>query len=1203
MEETTLSREQFTDLYIGICRDQRTGTLRVESSDGARKSMMFVEGFLAEIDTGREDTVLETALLSTGQLCDRSLKKARKNAAKAEITLGGALLELDVVDEGEVQQHLRQQIADEVCETFLWELGSFQFEEHEADERVEGFTSELSNYYEIYTDAEELFLEAARRCDEWELVKKYFGFLNDVFFATPSSMKYFDEQEQYPYENAIISNVDSCRSVSDVIDECRLDRFIAVNTVRKLVINGELDLIDPVQLYQLGLGHIDKGAPDKAYALFRRALENGFEDFDLRFKLAELLEELGRKQEAVEEYFAFALKCQQEDRLDEGLKTLRKILQLAPAYLEARKVMLELFLTQNRVEEATEEALAIAKHHAESNDPRPGLDLLLSLRERNPSDLGLQRTIVELAVACGDEKLANEERARLVEYGELQKDEDVALQTYQQMFCSGQDTVDIRLKLAEIHRGRGDRKKALEHLTALLNLSDRRRVRDEETLLWIHTTICELHPIDLRSNRWLIEYYLDRDETERAREQTLAWAGHLDKEGDYKEIAHVYEKLISFDDQFEHRWDMISVLQKLGRVDQSRRELRSLCNLALRRKEHDQASAAVERLVESAPLDLESRKIQLRLLESRGDAETAANLSRQMVQLAALSGDLRSAEVFAEHLGGGKPRDAHALRALSSLYLKQDNRSVALSALVRSASILADHNDHGSARETVEEIFAIDSDNAEAKKILAALDGEEVKAQATIVEAPPASKPQAAPRESTPRPSASTPQPAPRESTPQPVAPATPESKPTPIPVDNVLNLTDDAAPAATTASSPEGTATLPASSGTPEAAIPDAATPEAAIPDAGTPEAAIPDAEPPDAAVLETPDAGTPETPSGSSRPQAVEPFQPPPPIRTNVSNITARLRRLKTGGPSATSSTASAATSPAEGRGKVTRLSGLNKLKALQSGDSSPQPAASPTPADDGTTADTTAPQATTGEAVPNAEGGGQRAVSKKPLNSAAARLKALKGGGGSKPGPKSAKTEESPTTVADTSAASTSTSAAATGEAVPNSEGGGTRVVSKKALNSAAARLKALASGGSKGPSTSDTNARTEVVEGPSASTAETSTDAAATGEAVPNSEGGGTRVVSKKALNSAAARLKALASGGSKGPSTSDENARTEVVEVASETLAAAGAGESTDSITERGGEDGGGVVAKTKVASGAASRLAALRAKAQESVPG
>src|SRR5687767_721873 len=179
--------EDLAEEFLGIARKKLTGTLLVQAEDDRKKQFFFQQGNLADIDTGRPETLLEAALRDSGAISEKDIKRARKSISGSEKTLGAALLDLGIVPEADVAENIRGRLTEEVCEVFDWPVASVEFFPHEADERLENFFSELTEYYEACADAEEVFLEAARRLDRWDLVQKHFGVLLDVFYATPSS--------------------------------------------------------------------------------------------------------------------------------------------------------------------------------------------------------------------------------------------------------------------------------------------------------------------------------------------------------------------------------------------------------------------------------------------------------------------------------------------------------------------------------------------------------------------------------------------------------------------------------------------------------------------------------------------------------------------------------------------------------------------------------------------------------------------------------------------------------------------------------------------------------------------------------------------------------------------------------------------------------------------------------------------------------
>ncbi|MBI4604515.1 MAG: tetratricopeptide repeat protein [Planctomycetes bacterium] len=719
-----LSEEKLEELvgqFLTIARAKLSGTLRVSGSETRRKLFLFQQGHLADIDTGREDTVLVAALVGTGAFSEKDLRRARKAAARSGAALGAELAELGVLPEEELAEAIRRQLTLEACEVFRGLDGAIELFEHGPDERLEGFASELSDLFEVLVDPEDLLLEATRELARWDLVERHFHALHDVVYATPGSFRYFREQAAYPAEHAILSRADGVKDVSEVIAESGIDPFEALMLVRRLQAENDLELINPVQMYQLGVECAAQGDPSKAARLFQRAHERGLDDFDLQLNLAQALEAAGRIAEALERYIEFGEKCTSQLRIDDAIRSFRRALKLDPRRLEVREKILELLIAQNRSAEAVEEAVGLAQKRSDAGSPRAGLDLLVRVRSLNPRDVKLRQMIIDLAEACGDQPLARAEREVLAKACEERKDIELALETYQKMFCDGKDSVEVRLKLVELHRSKGNRQKALDHLNALLNLPEKKRIKDEALVVSLHEMVRELKPSDLRSNRWLADHYSRTGEREKAARLLASWIGHLEAEGDLAEAVHAYERLLGLDDRHEHRWGLAKALEKLGRLAECRRELRSLANLAIRKKEFDAASKALEHILKTAPLDVETRKMQAELYEALEKPDVAAVKHEEVALLSLLSGDVQAAEQHCRRVPAERPGAAELARRLGRLCLEQGDRRKAVEQVLKSAKLHLQARNLGLCRTALDELGALEPANAEAVSLRAEL--------------------------------------------------------------------------------------------------------------------------------------------------------------------------------------------------------------------------------------------------------------------------------------------------------------------------------------------------------------------------------------------------------------------------------------------------------------------------------------------------
>lgn len=736
MEEAPSKLEALVAQFLGAAHDRATGTLSVTGADGSSKQILFLRGSVTDVDTGRDDTLLEAALVTTGAFTERDLRTARKKAEKTQASLGTVLLESGAVPEEVVERRIRERLADEVSEVFAWEIETSGFLAHGEDERLEGFFSDLGSHYEILADAEELFIEAASRLKRWDLVERHFPMLKDVFYATPASFKYFRDQAQYPLEHELLQHVDGTKDVAEVIAQSALDPFTALVLFRRLGVAGELELINPVQMYQLGVENLTANRFEKARKLFQRAYERGLDDFDLQLKLAQALEGVGKKEEAVERYLEFADRCLSQMRTEDALKCLKRVTALAPDRLEARERYLEALLQEDEHTAAVDEALAVARILATRGEMQRGIEILARVREEVPREVRLQQKIIELAEICGDAETAAAERERLAKTCEERKDLQAALEAYQRMFCEGNESLEVRLKLVELHKLKGNREKALEHIYSILNLPDQERPRDDATLLSLHETVRHLKPSDLRSNRWLAEHYSRKGDNARAAQVLISWISHLEREGDLYEMANAYERLILLDDRHEHRWGFAQVLSKLGREAEALRELRTMAQLALREEDFANARKALEHVLKQAPLDIEAKKLFADMYEAEDRSDLAARAREEVAHLSIYSGNAHEAELHCRSLDPARPAVPGIIYDLGRLCLERGDHEKGLEQILKAARLHLGRKNLGLCRAAVEEILAIAPANKEALALRSELEAAERR---------PAPEPPAAP--------------------------------------------------------------------------------------------------------------------------------------------------------------------------------------------------------------------------------------------------------------------------------------------------------------------------------------------------------------------------------------------------------------------------------------------------------------------------
>ncbi|MCZ6795746.1 MAG: hypothetical protein O7J95_19235 [Planctomycetota bacterium] len=721
-QDGALHTKELCTQFLAIARKKLTGTLTVVARDGATKSFLCHNGTVADLDTGREDTLLTRVLVEYGQISGRQLKKAQKTAEKNDSSVGAVLLEMNVVPEEDLLKGIEESVTDEVTEVFDWEVEQSSFQSHEVEERVEGFESELSDYFDILADPETLFLEAAQRLERWDLVQQCFDLLLDVFYATPGTFSYFREPETYPAEIRVLGAIDGTKDVEEVVSESGLDPFTSIEVVRNLSRDGAIELINPVQLFQLGTQAVAGENLEKASRLFRRAKERGLNDFDIELRQAQALEGLGHKKEAAACYFEFSNRCLAQLRVDDALRSLRRVVKLGSDQVEVMRKLLELLIQHNRSEEALDTALSFADRLDGRGDPQGALDLLMMLREADYREVKLHEKIIALAEKCDETELAQAEKALIAQKFHDRRDTAEALEAYQNMFCEGNDSLEVRLKLVELHKDQGNRQKAIDHVNSILSLGGRRRLKDPEALLSVHQTMRELQPANVRSNRWLVDHHLENDHKEQAVEVLKAWIPELEKRAALEELVTALEQLISLEDHHQYRWTLASVLEKLDREDESRKQLRVLARQTMRKRQFQPAAKALEHILKRSPLDVETRKAQVELYELRGEKDLAAEALKELATLEIIAGRIQEAEGYCRQFLVTHPEDAEVVDKFGKLCLELGDHQKAVEQFLKAAKIHLENRNLGLAQRALNRLFKAHPQHQEGKALLARLE-------------------------------------------------------------------------------------------------------------------------------------------------------------------------------------------------------------------------------------------------------------------------------------------------------------------------------------------------------------------------------------------------------------------------------------------------------------------------------------------------
>jgi tetratricopeptide (TPR) repeat protein len=684
---------------LKLARERATGTITATLPE-LRASYALAEGRIRDVAFEGRDTL---DLVFSEILDPPAYRQASKLAAKAKTTVGEAVLNEGLIDEDQAVDAVVAFVGTTLANVIT--LQEITFTPGAPDDAA---FSDLGANYDIALPLEELLLNALAEHDAWDFVAEHFVMLRDVYYATPSSVEFFHRQADYPAEVAVLQNLDGQKDAHEAIAASGLDPFLGLRVLQSLAESSYVELVNPVQLFQLGLAAEESANWPKALHLYQRALDRGLDDFDLQLRLARALEETGDAERAIERYKHFAEKCMREFRFEDSLQAMQRMTALDPGDVPLRKRYIELLSKNDKKAEAARESIALAKllHENDLNDE--AVAVLREGVEICPDDPEIGERFAELCKACGAQDEAREANERLAKVYADRQDSEKALEHYQQRFVEGEDNLEIREKLIELHEAQGNRATALEHLDTILAVDNPFGIRDIPTMRSLHQKRAELRPSDRESTWFLIEEAVASSRTEEAEAYLRGLISHLNPDDDRRELIGALKRLTRMlPEKLAYLWQLAKEYEKSGDVDAA---VGTLFAIAGREKDSgntEEATRALREILRLSPFNPEARE---ELIEVLGDDENAESLKgerRQLALLRLIEGNVDRAQALCREIACDRSEDAFLLVLVADLCAKKGDKEKAGEQYARAGKLLVEERNFGLAGVCAEALSSL----------------------------------------------------------------------------------------------------------------------------------------------------------------------------------------------------------------------------------------------------------------------------------------------------------------------------------------------------------------------------------------------------------------------------------------------------------------------------------------------------------------
>ena len=204
-----------------LSSEGKTGVLEI-SREQAKSSIYFKRGKIIAASTGQKELRIGQILCDRGLISRETLRQVLIKARNTKKPVGEVVVSLGFVSLMALKEIVRRLCRDAVLDVFLWEEGTFEFQEGPV------------SFDETMTEAiepVEIILEAARRMDEWAVMKKLIPSDTIVFRVSDQASQQGGKVTLEADELRLLSMLDGQKSVREVVRETGTDEFDVYKTL------------------------------------------------------------------------------------------------------------------------------------------------------------------------------------------------------------------------------------------------------------------------------------------------------------------------------------------------------------------------------------------------------------------------------------------------------------------------------------------------------------------------------------------------------------------------------------------------------------------------------------------------------------------------------------------------------------------------------------------------------------------------------------------------------------------------------------------------------------------------------------------------------------------------------------------------------------------------------------------------------------
>ena len=212
-----------TDLLQWASATRRTGVLEVEAA-GHKRRIELRDGSITACWTNDPRARLGQFLLGRGRITEEQLSDALKVHDGGGVTLGRALLDLNILSEADLTQVIAQKAEETITDLFDWDDALFRFDK---EKLLNG-----GDQIDVRMGVESLLLQVAQREDEIGEIRELFESSRVVLERTDKEPP--KEVTDHAVLVKLYESVDGTRCIGELLLHARASEFLVLKLMREL---------------------------------------------------------------------------------------------------------------------------------------------------------------------------------------------------------------------------------------------------------------------------------------------------------------------------------------------------------------------------------------------------------------------------------------------------------------------------------------------------------------------------------------------------------------------------------------------------------------------------------------------------------------------------------------------------------------------------------------------------------------------------------------------------------------------------------------------------------------------------------------------------------------------------------------------------------------------------------------------------------